>query len=212
MIYLTCKKIPDGENTVGLYQKALASFRSCPENAQYINAIRNRCDSSAKEGLFALCLLAELVKAARDPLAPNTLTLARADSGKPYFISSDLQFNISHSGGYVAVALSDEGDVGIDVETADITPEKAQKLAKRFFTEAEQRAVSADTTAFLKLWSKKEATAKYLVTSLSSHISLERRGESTQPNVTTETHTVNGINVTVCRKMQADRSKISILA
>ena len=208
MIYLTLKKIPDGENTVGLYEKALASFKRCPENSSYIDTIRNRCDKSAAEGLFALCLLSELINRADEAPMSDTLTLARTDVGKPYFVSSDWQFNISHSGGYVAVALSDEGAVGIDVETADITADKAQKLAKRFFTESEQCAVAADSSEFCRLWSKKEAAAKYLGTSLQSFLCGERKGAPAHQSIATETHSINGITVTLCR---AANSKTSVV-
>ena len=198
MIYLTVKKIPDGENAVGLYQKALALYAPSQNNAQYVEKLSMRADGSAKESLFALILLSTLVE--RAGRSVKGLELCRNANGKPYFENSDLKFSISHSGGYVAVALSDDGDIGIDIETADVSEEKARKLAKRFFTEDEQCAVRDDTDAFLKLWSKKEATAKYLGTSLTQIIQNDRsdQADAVYNEMKFQTVTANDVAVTVC--------------
>ena len=60
--------------------------------------------------------------------------IIRGEHGKPEFKHIDLHFNISHSGDIVAVMISDEFEVGVDVECG-ITPEKEKHLGKRFFTE-----------------------------------------------------------------------------
>ena len=66
------------------------------------------------------------------------LTLCRTDSGKPYLIengnASKIQISISHSDGLVAVALSDEGDIGVDIQS-EIDKSRAERLEKRFFTD-----------------------------------------------------------------------------
>ena len=66
------------------------------------------------------------------------LTLCRTDSGKPYLIengnASKIQISISHSDGLVAVALSDEGDIGVDIQS-EIDESRAERLEKRFFTD-----------------------------------------------------------------------------
>jgi phosphopantetheinyl transferase len=36
--------------------------------------------------------------------------------GKPYLIDNAFYFNISHTAGYVALAISDKRDIGIDIE------------------------------------------------------------------------------------------------
>lgn len=47
-------------------------------------------------------------------------------------ILENLHINLSHSDGLVAVTLSDEGEVGVDIQV-DISEEKKEKLATRFF-------------------------------------------------------------------------------
>lgn len=209
MIYLTCKRIPDGTTAVGLYEKAVAEFDTTVENIRYIEQIYKRCDKSATESLFALCTLAELAAHAQISPTCKQLTLERSSNGKPYFINSNWQFNVSHSGGYVAVALSDEGAVGIDVETAQISAEKAQDLAKRFFTEAEQTKVAENTDTFRVLWSKKESTAKYWGFPLGQFLKSEKNEKAFKTNVKTQIIEMNSIWVTVCTSI--DSSEIILV-
>lgn len=52
-------------------------------------------------------------------LAPDAVPVARAANGRPGLaIASDLDFNVTHSGGWVAVGLARGGTIGVDVETA----------------------------------------------------------------------------------------------
>ncbi|MBQ4090732.1 MAG: 4'-phosphopantetheinyl transferase superfamily protein [Clostridia bacterium] len=173
MIYVTCRIIPDGDSTVGLYQKALTEFGQ--HNAEYIGEIYTRTEKSATQSLYSLLCLAELLRDANAD--PQTLSLKRAEGGKPYFEDNEWQFNISHSGNCVAVVLSNEGAVGIDIETANISEDKAEKMAKRFFTESEQAVVFEDPAAFCELWSKKEAIAKYFGMGLGNFVKQTREKE-----------------------------------
>ncbi|MBR6381780.1 MAG: 4'-phosphopantetheinyl transferase superfamily protein [Lachnospiraceae bacterium] len=83
--------------------------------------------------------------------------------GKPCFAEEGKTmpfFNLSHSGRYLALALS-RREVGIDLqETARKADFKA--LADRFFTPAERSKLgeSPDPEAFYRLWVRKEAYGK----------------------------------------------------
>ena len=82
------------------------------------------------------------------------------EQGKPYFMDKTLPFfNISHAGGYVALALSDT-EVGIDIQNRRNNRET--DMAERFFSERESKAVKddPDRDIFYKLWSRKEALGK----------------------------------------------------
>ena len=82
------------------------------------------------------------------------------EQGKPYFVDTSLPFfNISHAGGYVALALSDR-EVGIDIQNKRNNRET--DMAERFFSEKESKAVKEDSErkVFYRLWARKEALGK----------------------------------------------------
>lgn len=77
---------------------------------------------------------------------------------------SDLHFNLAHSGAVVLYALTRAGEVGIDVELAEIRP-RDERLAERFFSPAEVAVLRAlprseRPRAFLRCWTRKEAFLK----------------------------------------------------
>ena len=86
---------------------------------------------------------------------------------KPRLVSPQgVHFNLSHSGGWTVVALSDN-EVGVDIQ--QVKP-LDMRLAKRFFTENEWRQIegAGDGAAelFYRLWTVKEAYLKALGTGL----------------------------------------------
>jgi len=54
--------------------------------------------------------------------------------GKPSFVNNCFHFNLSHTKNMVAVSVSDQGAVGVDVE-CEISEERAARLERRFFSE-----------------------------------------------------------------------------
>jgi 4'-phosphopantetheinyl transferase len=78
-------------------------------------------------------------------------------------------FNLSHSQGLGAVALSDTHEIGIDVEVLRPLSDRAA-MARTYFTPAEQRALErvesrgalAAEKAFFTCWTRKEACLKAL--------------------------------------------------
>ena len=162
MILLTVAKMPEGLDKDALATSVSLMFPH-PDNDEYIDALRDRShDASACESLFALALLYEQI---RDlPGAPsNTSSLAftRNIMGKPYFKSSAIKFNISHSKGYVACACAVGEEFGIDIEASEITAERAERLAKRYFSDREAAEVIAHPEIFARKWTEKESRAKF---------------------------------------------------
>ena len=93
----------------------------------------------------------------------STLRFATRDGGKPYLPDHAMHFNMSHSGGVVAIAVAGE-EVGVDVESVE-RPVDARAIADRFFTPDEFRwlraqAPSDGQRAFFRLWTLKEAVMK----------------------------------------------------
>ena len=95
-------------------------------------------------------------------------TILRDTGGKPYFTSVPLCFSISHSGNLCAVAISNE-NIGIDVEFID-EKRNIDAVARRFFKEDENLTLKDDTSRkkFFRLWTRKEAYAKFTGKGLAS--------------------------------------------
>ncbi|HEX9624654.1 MAG TPA: hypothetical protein VF979_09775, partial [Streptosporangiaceae bacterium] len=60
-----------------------------------------------------------------------------ADHGRPYLAGSQLDFNVSHTKGWLLLAVVASGKVGIDVEA--VSDRAVEDLADRVFTPAEQQ-------------------------------------------------------------------------
>ena len=97
----------------------------------------------------------------------NKLTFAYGPKDKPRLVAkldSPLEFNVSHSGELILIALSRGRAVGIDVER--IRPDvAAMDIADRFFSENERNALAqldpaARCDAFFACWTRKEAYIK----------------------------------------------------
>lgn len=95
---------------------------------------------------------------------PTGLVLTRGPHGKPGLAGATLRFNKSDSGELAAVALSEDREVGLDIE-AHRDVKRAERIAARFFSNAEQRALAAlpideRRQAFFDCWTVKEAVLK----------------------------------------------------
>jgi 4'-phosphopantetheinyl transferase len=92
------------------------------------------------------------------------------EQGKPRLHTTmappTLDFNLSHSGAWALIGLSDGADIGVDIEVAHPVPDWAA-IAARFFAAGEQAAMDAlppplQEDAFLACWTRKEAFVKAL--------------------------------------------------
>ncbi|MFO0809549.1 MAG: 4'-phosphopantetheinyl transferase superfamily protein [Gemmataceae bacterium] len=101
---------------------------------------------------------------------PSDVVIAVGPTGKPRLVPpsclppTDLRFNVSHSGDFYAVILSDGLEVGIDVEHVrdDI---EWRDLAARYFAPAEVADLAAlppddQRLGFYRVWTRKEAYLK----------------------------------------------------
>ncbi len=85
--------------------------------------------------------------------------LSKAEGGKPVCLDGPA-VSITHSGGLVACAIADSGDIGVDLEAANPRRNTA-KVAHKFYSENE--AMWLETQApdrFFMLWVLKEAYIK----------------------------------------------------
>jgi 4'-phosphopantetheinyl transferase len=93
------------------------------------------------------------------------LEFALGDRGKPLLPDHPhLHFNLSHSGSLMALAVTEAGPVGVDVERIDTT-HRLDDLVDRYFAPAEGEAFLAlpperRPEAFFEIWTRKEAFIK----------------------------------------------------
>ena len=93
----------------------------------------------------------------------RSLRFGTGARGKPRLLSGELEFNLSHSGSFLALAISAD-EVGIDIERRRQF-EDAEQLLKDHFTGDEicwfrRHPRAGRSAAFLTLWTRKEALYK----------------------------------------------------
>jgi 4'-phosphopantetheinyl transferase len=96
---------------------------------------------------------------------PGHIIFSTNEYGKPVLTPhNSLDFNLSHSGDYVLIAVALERKVGVDVEHFRLNLEH-EKIARRSFSRVEYEEVSAipheqKVIAFFNCWTRKEAYIK----------------------------------------------------
>jgi 4'-phosphopantetheinyl transferase len=94
--------------------------------------------------------------------APRELRFVFGPQGKPALADAALEFNVSHSGAFVALAFARDAPLGVDVECAHRTSDMLA-IAERFFSPAEAELVrnAPDVAAaFYTTWTAKESVIK----------------------------------------------------
>ena len=99
---------------------------------------------------------------------PSGLELVGSVDQKPRLAghegSADLQFNVSHSGDILVIAVGRRSEIGVDVER--VRPvHRADAVARRAFTDGERERIAAlpheqRVAAFFNCWTRKEACVK----------------------------------------------------
>ena len=170
MISIFIAKIPqtfDAQRSAECFKKAFCG----DENLSYLqNILSRKSTASVSQSLCALTTLAEGLNALK--ISTTNLTLKKSQSGKPYFEGADnLFFSISHDADTVCVAISDS-EVGVDIESNRHISSQ-NKISARYFTKQEQTDIAEKRLDFLTVWTKREAYAKLLGTSLASTLAAE---------------------------------------
>ena len=137
-----------------------------PEETAFIETIHHLQGRIERTSAYAL-----LAQALKEFGIEELPALRHTETGKPYLEGHpEIEISISHCRKSAAVALSTQGPVGIDIEyRRNISP----ALIKRVCNSEEQQAIATDpdpTLAFLRLWTLKEAYAKYIGTGLTDDL------------------------------------------
>lgn len=149
---------------------ALASLARPLSPEERARAARYRAEVDRRRSVIARGLLRHLLGRVLDR-PPDGLRFEAGPSGKPALAAegegegaTGPQFNVSHAGDWILVALAASRPVGVDVER--LRPDVAcEAIAARFFSAVECEALAglpADRrpAAFLEGWTRKEAYLK----------------------------------------------------
>lgn len=153
---------------------ASVSSRDAEALRQEYEKIRNRFISvdggRISERLENILGRVLLDKALSEKMAED-YTVEYVANEKPKLITEKgLHFNISHSGGMVALALSDE-EVGCDIQ--EIRPYNP-RVAKRNYSEKETEFIEGSVDkekSFIRFWALKESVLKYTGQGISGGLS-----------------------------------------
>jgi len=122
------------------------------------------------------------------------IAVSRTDMGKP-IVSHGTQFNVSHSGDLVVLAVCHDRPVGIDIERRREVA-RVDALVKRWLTERERQEIAvlvgrgaSMSDAFLRIWSAKEARLKALGVGIA--------GAATAPVDSVDARTIDDLLATI---------------
>ncbi|WP_105102989.1 4'-phosphopantetheinyl transferase family protein [Microbulbifer pacificus] len=147
---------------------ALAALLSSDERAR-----RQRYRSAeARHGFLLSRGLLRNVLAQISGHTPESLEFSVSDSGKPALFSApELHFSLSHSGQWIALAVSCESDIGVDIEQPR-KPRDFLRIARHYFHPEECALLESSPLEllpvhFYRLWTMKEAFFKARGTGIS---------------------------------------------
>jgi len=138
--------------------RALANTLTDRERAR---AEAFRFDDDQRRSIVARAAT-RLLLARRLAVPAASLEIIDGEHGKPALRNGEMDFNASHSGRLVTVAITNGDPVGVDIEARRRLRDPA-RLAHRFFSPAEIAIIdsAADREqAFLTIWTAKEAIVK----------------------------------------------------
>lgn len=178
----------------------------------------NNRSEKIKQRRFAQQFYTRLLLAAYLNIPPAKLQISRSVHGKPLLEPLDqppLHFNISHSRNWLAIAISTEQMLGVDIE-CDRTNNDPLALAKRYFSESEILWLQTSDdlqSAFNQLWVRKEAALKCLGLGIAgklakTHCSLIESAASDQVDLQQLPTGCTGINKLEIINWQNDESGI----
>ena len=157
---------PPAEHVLAKWH-ALLDAEERAQAARFVFAA-NRHEYIAAHGLARLLLSHVAARAGGVWVAPAAWCFYRQPGGKPTLLEPEggisLAFNLSHTGGRVAVATGQGAlELGVDVEAVSRKVDPA--LARQYFTPREAAWLDGQTgtacnEAFLRLWTLKEAYLK----------------------------------------------------
>lgn len=188
---------PDQENSI--VERPVVDVYWARSGQDYSNAVellsikeRDRyrrflCSVSADSFLAGRLLLRSVV-AERHGCSPKKVRLESSSGGKLFAPDTSLEFSLSRTGPWVALAITSRYPVGLDVEGLGMHAGQSS-VEPLVLSPSEQQSVSAysgeaRTRAFTRIWTRKEAVLKATGQGLCSGLAeLEVGGADSAPHV-----------------------------
>lgn len=149
-----------------------------------INNWTSKVNSNTAKSMWALTLIKEQL---------GISTIKKDDNGKPYIVDAAYYINWSHNETTLVYALSNLGQVGVDVEAENLFYD--EQLHDWVLHEEEIRRIG-EGTAFSEVWTRKEAVLK--CTGEGIHEKMNEFSSYQLTNFTVTTFIMDGICVSVC--------------
>jgi len=169
-------KIREGEVHIWLVstdvaQPELHVLSQCLTDAEREKAGRFRFDADQRRSIVSRAVLRHVLGRCCGT-EPEAITLVGRSHGKPALADGSVEFNVSHSGELVAIALAVGTPVGVDIERVRPISD-AIAIARRFFSPDEAARVAGAGTdeEFFAIWTAKEAVVKALGKGLGAGLS-----------------------------------------
>ncbi len=192
-------------------EQSLALYHVLPEKRkESVDRARNQ-DVAKKRlytGAFLQCVLAK-----ETGVSLEDLHYEYNEWEKPFLVDSDLHFNMTHSGDYVVLAVSD-APIGVDIEHKT---RNYEAIAKRCFHPLEYEDIMSlgeeeeQKMRFLEYWTMKEAYVKLVGTGMSIPFSsfLVERNSGAETVIVGKavyghTFSFDSYRVSVCSSLQDD--------
>jgi len=144
--------------SVDVDRSVIERYEACLTDAERERAHRFRFDDDTRRAIVSRGALREMLA----ERVSGEIDIVASDQGKPRLARGGVEFNVSHSGELVMIAIA-RGPVGVDVERVRPLGDEALSLARRHFSPEEccrvEEAPDKDE-AFFEIWTAKEAVVK----------------------------------------------------
>jgi 4'-phosphopantetheinyl transferase len=159
---------PASENTVQIWVERSADYTDTAQlealldDQERARARKFVFEKDSKNFIVAHALKRRRIAEKLNISDPSVLRFATDASGKPYSLDADIHFNLSHSHGVSALALSNVSPCGVDIE-AHRPISQLTMLIQKTMTRNEQNQIDiapSKLKAFIDRWVLKEAYLK----------------------------------------------------
>lgn len=159
---------PAPENTVEIWVERSADYADVSrleallDDQERARAAKFVFDKDRKNFIVAHALKRRRIAEKLNMSEPSSLRFATDVSGKPYSLDAKIYFNLSHSHGVAALALSNVSPCGVDIEAHRPISQLSMLIRKTMTTNEQSQIDTAPSRlkAFIDRWVLKEAYLK----------------------------------------------------